>query len=375
MAAVRQSSPVPVDSGTYARELTTVRRTLRAMTLDQKIGERFIVWITGKELSEATERLILQGSPAGVILYPWNAENPDQVGRLTRDLQRLATQRTPPIGLFIAADQEGGRVAAFRFPDMTRFAAAHHWGRFTDPGYVLSAAYVTARELRALGCTMNFAPVLDLYPFADRGIIGDRSFGADPQTVAALGIAYLKGARLGGVVPVIKHFPGHGSSTVDSHGSLPIVELPKDLLMERDFLPFRRAIEDNAEALMTAHILFPRIDPEYPVTLSRVFLRDLLRRELGFRGVVISDGMAMGALSRNFSVRDSLLLQLRAGVDLILVHSTYDLEELKAEVKCLLRQGLVSERDIDRGVRRVLKLKLRYGLLPPFPGLSPADGR
>lgn len=374
IAALRQRSPVPIDSGTYARQLTVIRRTLRAMTLEQKIGERFIVWMKGTELDAATRRLVLEGSPAGVILYPWNGRDQEQVRRLTGDLQRLACSRTPAIGLLIAADQEGGRVAAFRFPEMTRLPAAHYWGRTADPGYVLSAAYLTARDLRSLGCTMNFAPVLDLYAAADSTIIGDRSLGEEPESVAALGIAYLKGARLGGVIPVIKHFPGHGGSTVDSHGRLPVVDLPEELLMERDFLPFRVAIESGAEAVMTAHVLFPRIDPVYPVTLSRIFLRDLLRRRFGFRGVIISDGMAMGALSRNFSVRESLLLQLRGGVDLILVHSTYELADLKAEVMSLLRQGLIGERDIDRGVLRILRLKLRYGLLPPFAALSPGAG-
>jgi beta-N-acetylhexosaminidase len=369
MAALRQVSPVPLDSGTFARDIRTVGRTLRSMTLEQKIGERFVVWVKGVELTDQTRRLIETGSPAGIILYPWNATDREQVRGFTTELQRLACARTPAVGLFIAVDQEGGRVAAFRFPEMARFPAAHYWGRTADPGYVMSAAYVTARELRALGCTMNFAPVLDLYPAADSTIIGDRSLGADPARVAELGIAYLKGSRLGGVIPVIKHFPGHGSSTVDSHGSLPVVDLPEEVLRERDFFPFVQAIDHGAEALMTAHVLFPSIDPEYPVTLSRVFLHDLLRRELGFRGVVISDGMSMGALSRNFTVRDSLLLQLQGGVDLILVHATYDLEQLEAEVMSLVREGRIREKDINAGVRRVLRLKLRYGLLPPFPSL------
>jgi beta-N-acetylhexosaminidase len=370
LAAIRRLAPVPLESWVYLERLPEVGRTLRAMSLEQKIGERFVVWIKGTELSETSRTLIQEGSPAGVILYPWNVESREQVIALTAALQRAALRRSPPLGLFIGVDQEGGRVAALRLGELTRLPAAHYWGERRDPGYVLSAAYITARELRELGCNMNFAPVLDLYGQADHTIIGDRSMGDDPLLVGELGQAYLRGARLGGVIPVIKHFPGHGSTTVDSHGSLPRVALPEALLEERDFLPFRLAVEAGAEAVMTAHVVFSSIDPRYPVTLSRTFLEELLRRRWGFRGVVISDGMAMGAIARNFSVRESLRLQLEAGVDLILVHSTYELAQLKEEVLALLREGRLSEKQIDAGARRVLKLKLRYGLLPPFAGLE-----
>ena len=211
---------------------------------------------------------------------------------------------------------------------------------------------------------MNLAPVLDLYGRADSTIIGDRSLGIDPQTVAELGIAYLQGARQAEIIPVIKHFPGHGSSTVDSHGDLPVVDIPEQQLLERDFLPFRRAVEAGAEALMTAHVLYPRIDPEYPATLSSRILRDLLRERFGFQGVIISDGMAMGALAENFTVSDTLKLMIEAGLDLILVHSRYDLVELKVQMLSLYYRGEITEAQIDEGVERILRLKLRYGLLP-----------
>jgi beta-N-acetylhexosaminidase len=211
---------------------------------------------------------------------------------------------------------------------------------------------------------MNLAPVLDLYGTADSTIIGDRSMGIDPETVGKLGIAYLQGARQAEVIPVIKHFPGHGSSTVDSHGRLPVVDIPEDKLLKRDFLPFQTAVQAGAEALMTAHVLYPQVDPEYPATLSRIILRDLLRERFGFQGVIVSDGMAMGALAKNFTVSDSLKLMIKAGLDLILVHSRYDLVELKLEMLRLLDRGEITEAEIDEGVERILKLKLRYGLLP-----------
>lgn len=344
-------------------ETRRVQRIMRAMTLEQKIGQRFICWIEGKQINEQTLELVRQGA-AGVILYPWNIEDPEQVRNLTGAIQKAARESDPPIEFFISVDQEGGRVAAFRFSGMTRLSAAYNWGRYNDPRYVTAIAYIAGTEIRELGCNMNFAPVLDLYGLADSTIIGNRSLGNDPVVVGTLGIHYLQGARQAGIIPVIKHFPGHGSSTVDSHGRLPVVDNAVEQLLERDFKPFRMAIKAGAEAVMTAHILFPQIDPDYPVTLSERILRDMLRGRFGFQGVIVSDGMAMGALAENFTVSDSLKLMIRAGLDLILVHSRYDLVDLKLEVLRLLHRGEISEAQIDEGVERILKLKLRHGLIP-----------
>jgi beta-N-acetylhexosaminidase len=344
-------------------ETWRVRKIMRRMTLYQKIGQRFICWIEGTELGAQATELVRQGA-AGIILYPWNVEDPEQVRQLTAKLQRSARFGDPPIGFFICVDQEGGRVSAFRFRETTKLAPAFYWGRYEDPRFVTAAAFIAGREIRELGCNMNLAPVLDLYAKADSTIIGDRSMGIDPEKVGELGIAYLQGARQAEIIPVIKHFPGHGSSTVDSHGRLPVVDIPKDKLLQRDFLPFKTAVQAGAEALMTAHVLYPDIDPEYPATLSKRILRDLLRERFGFQGVIVSDGMAMGALAENFTVSDTLRLMIEAGLDLILVHSRYDLVDLKLEMIGLLNRGEITEAQIDEGVERILKLKLRYGLLP-----------
>jgi beta-N-acetylhexosaminidase len=344
-------------------ETWRVRKIMSRMTLHQKIGQRFICWIEGKELGMQAGELVRQGA-AGVILYPWNVEDPGQVRRLTASLQRAARAGEPPIGFFICVDQEGGRVSAFHFRETTSLAPAFYWGRYEDPRYVTAAAFIAGREIRELGCNMNFAPVLDLYGQADSTIIGDRSMGIDPEKVGELGIAYLQGARQAEIIPVIKHFPGHGSSTVDSHGHLPVVDIPEEGLLERDFLPFRKAVQAGAEAVMTAHVLYPQIDPDYPATLSKRILRDLLRERFGFQGVIVSDGMAMGALAENFTVSDTLRLMIEAGLDLILVHSRYDLVDLKLQMLGLYYRGEITEAQIDEGVERILKLKLRYGLLP-----------
>jgi beta-N-acetylhexosaminidase len=230
--------------------------------------------------------------------------------------------------------------------------------------FVEAAAYIINREISELGFNMNFAPVLDLYGKPDSTIIGDRSMGSDPDRVAEFGIFYLNGARKAGIIPVIKHFPGHGGSTVDSHRSLPVIGIEEAELRERDFKPFREVIESGVDAVMTAHVIFNKIDPEYPVTLSERILRGILRDQYGFQGVVISDGLSMGALFNHFELDETLRLLFKAGVDLILAHSKYDLADLKSRVYRLYEQGEITEQEINEGVERVLELKLKQGLLP-----------
>ncbi len=344
-------------------------RYMARMSLEQKIGQRLVCFIRGTEITETSRRLVREAGVSGVILYPWNVVDRAQVRDLNASLQAAAMQNDPPARLFIAADQEGGRVAAFRLSQVARMQAAYYQGELADPDYIRAAAYITARDLRSLGCNMNFAPVLDLYGQADTTIIGDRSMGADPERIGLYGLAAVRGAQAGGVIPVVKHFPGHGSSTVDSHGYLPVVDLEEAVLLERDFLPFRLAVAGGVEAVMTAHVLYPSLDPDLPATLSPTILRDLLRRRFGFEGVVISDGLAMGAIARYYPLRDTLALLFQAGVDLILVHSQYDPFAIVQEVLSLLAEGRITMEQIDEGVRRVLELKNRHGLLPD--GLLP----
>jgi beta-N-acetylhexosaminidase len=337
---------------------------LKKLTLDQKIGQRFITHIEGTEITKKTHRLIAEEGVSGVILYPWNVENPEQVKRLTSSLQREAAEMNPSILLFICVDQEGGRVNAFKFREVSHLPPPYFWARYRDAQYVESAAYIISKEIMDLGCNMNFAPVLDVYGIPDRTVIGDRSMGNDPEAVGQYGVAYIHGAMKAGIIPVVKHFPGHGYTNADSHHVLPVVELQEAELQAWDMKPFRMTIEQGADAVMTSHVLYKSLDPELPATLSSHILRDILREQYDFQGVVVSDGIAMGALSNNFDITETLKLSFKAGVDLILVHSTYELSDLKSEVHRLLRHGEITEKEIDEGVRRILELKLKYGLVP-----------
>jgi len=336
---------------------------LASLTLRQRIGQRFMAPVQGDRVSYGAGRQILEVSPAGFILYPWNFRTADDVRRLTESLQFVANEVTPGISLLLSSDQEGGRVATFRFPEFVRFPSAASVGRFADPSLVRSAAYITARQLHDLGMNMNLAPVLDLYDVADDSIIGDRSYGADPALVAGFVRPYLEAAAQAGIIATAKHFPGHGLTRVDSHLELPVVPVSRDELFARDLVPFREAVAAGVPAIMTGHLLFDRIDPFYPVTLSRIFLHDILRRELGFTGVVVTDGLEMGALRDNYSLPDTLVRLFRYDVDLILLYRQYDVVDMVTIVEELVELGELTEDDVNRGVLRVLAMKRAYGLI------------
>ena len=337
---------------------------MRTLTIEQKIGQRFIAHIKGKKLTNQTAKLIRNDYISGVILYPWNVEDPEQVKKLTASIQQATDKNEPSVGLFVCVDQEGGRVNAFDFGELSQFPAPYYWAQYDDPLFIESAAYIICREILDLGCNMNFAPVLDVYGIPDKTVIGDRSMGGDPEAIGRYGISYIKGAERAGVIPVAKHFPGHGYTNVDSHVDLPVVDLGADELHEWDMKPFKMAIENGAEAIMTSHVLYNSLDSDYPATLSSKILHEILREQYGFQGVIISDGIAMGALSNNYDITETLRLSFKAGIDLILVHSKYDITDLKKKVYRLYRQGEITEEEIDQGVRRILELKLKYGLLP-----------
>ncbi len=342
-----------------------VEDALGDMSLEQLVGQRFVTWLEGSEPTGEELRLVSDGLVGGFIVYPRNVVDRVQVSALTAELQRAALSSAPAVGLLLAADQEGGRVAALRLPDMPQFPAARAWGRHEDEDYVEAASYVVNRELASVGINMNFAPVLDVYEHADDSIIGDRAFAEEPGLVGDFGRAYLAGAERAGVIAVPKHFPGHGSTSVDSHGQLPVVSLSREELYDRHLPPFRDAVDSGAPAIMTAHLLLPAVDSRHPATLSRHIITGILREEFGFSGVVISDGVAMGAISRNYDVVDAIELSMNAGVDIILVHARYDVDELVEATVELVRQRKIPLDELAAGTRRVLELKARHGLLPP----------
>lgn len=278
-----------------------------------------MVGFEGKSVPTVLSRRLREGTVSGVVLFSRNVEGPRQVRELCREIRAAAGRgRRAP---FIAIDQEGGRVRRLKDDGFTQFPAARCYGSFCCRAEAAAEAggRAMAAELSAVGIDIDFAPVLDVDSNPRNPVIGDRSLSADPAAAARLGIAFAAGMLARGIVPVGKHFPGHGASDADSHRELPVVRGSRKTLLSRDILPFRRAIRAGIPALMTAHVLYPALDRDHAATLSRKILTDLLRRDLRFRGVVFSDALEMKAITERMGIGEAAVAALRAGCDAVLV--------------------------------------------------------
>ena len=277
-----------------------------------------MVGFEGKSLPSRLARQIREGTVGGVILFSRNVEIPRQVRDLCREIRAAAGVRPAPL---IAIDQEGGRVVRLTAPGFTRFPPARCYSLFHSRStrVARSAGEAMAEELRAVGVDIDFAPVLDVDSNPENPVIGDRALSSDPEIVAALGIAFFRGVLSRGVLPVGKHFPGHGNTASDSHVELPVVRSSRAMLLKKDVSPFRRAIRAGIPALMTAHVLYPALDREFPATLSKKILGGLLRNRLRFRGAVFTDALEMKAITGRFGIGAAAVQAVSVGCDVVLV--------------------------------------------------------
>ncbi len=336
--------------------------------VETALGQLFIVGFRGTEPEQGLRDLLRGLRPSGVILFRRNLLAPEQILRLTTFLQETAADAP----LFIAVDEEGGRVS--RLPDpFTRFPPARVVGRSASPELAAACASVMAREMRAVGLNFNFAPVLDVDTRAENPVIGDRSFGPDPEIVASLGLAFLKGLRGEGVLGLVKHFPGHGDTSEDSHVTLPVVPHGIERLEAVELAPYRMLfrLPDGPEALMTAHVLYPALDPERPATLSRPILTDLLRQRLGYGGLVVTDDLEMRAVADRVGPETAAVQALQAGADQLLFCHTPGLAlRCLREVARALERGLLSEGAISKSLEKVRALKQKYVVPAAATGLQ-----
>lgn len=334
------------------------------MTLRETVGQLVMIGFEGTTLTPELTDWIQEYRPGGVILFSRNLVDPEQVARLTNALQAAALG--PP--LFIAIDQEGGRVS--RLPQgFTIFPAAATVAACQSPDVVYSAMEVTAKELRAVGINMNMAPVLDVNTNGANPIIGNRAFGETPEAVCTFGVAAIAGLQDHGVIACGKHFPGHGDTTTDSHKVLPVVTASKERLYSTELIPFQHAIDHGLRSIMTAHVQYPALDNRFPATLSRIILTDLLRTELGFGGVTITDDLEMNAILDHGSVGEAALQSLQAGADLLLVCHRQDRQaEAIHTVEQALERGDLSMKVLETCAQRIQVLKQDF-----LEALTPID--
>lgn len=342
--------------------ISDIERLIDDMTLEEKIGQLLMVGIEGKELDEDTKEFLKQLKVGGVILFKRNIESIDQAKRLTKELEELKTGPSR-INMFIGTDQEGGRVN--RLPaESGYFPSARNMANSSNPDTVKDFAKQMAVALREIGINMNFAPILDINSNPENPVIGDRSFGDNPEIVRTMGMAFIQGTLDEGIIPVVKHFPGHGDTAVDSHTDLPVIRHSVDRLRQFELVPFQEAISREVPAVMTAHILLPQLDEHLPATLSSTIVNGLLREELQFDGVVVSDDLDMGAITRLYSPEQASVKALKAGVDILLIcHNKENmLKAFNALIDAVNNGGITME-EVDKALMRVLNLKKQFGLI------------
>jgi beta-N-acetylhexosaminidase len=333
------------------------------LSLAEKVGQLFMVGFAGTEMTPELTAWLARYGWGGVIIFGRNVESPAQLLALTQGL-RAAVQARSHLPLLVAVDQEGGRVARLK-PPFTPFPSAAHVGQTASEHLAYHVGRAIATELRAVGITMDMAPVLDVLTNAGNTVIGDRAFSADPQEVARLGTACMHGMHAGGVLAVGKHFPGHGSTWLDSHVALPICERTLAQLNACELRPFEAAMAAGLEAIMTAHVIYQAWDAHLPATLSSSILTAILRGEKRFPGVIISDDLGMAAVSETMPWEEVPMLALRAGVDVLLIcHHQERQEQAYARVLSAVQHHELPSAVVDRAVARVHALKSRlHGVL------------
>jgi beta-N-acetylhexosaminidase len=328
-------------------------------SLEAKVGQLFVAGFDGTRSTADIMELIIEYHLGGVIYFGRNVESPSQLRTLSTELRECVPEGAPP--LCIAIDQEGGRVARISWG--TELPSAMTFGAADDAALAASAGRATGHELWMLGIDLNLAPVLDVSNNPDNPVIGVRSFGEQPAAVAQLGTAFADGLQDAGVMACGKHFPGHGDTAVDSHHDLPRIEHDQDRLDRVELRPFRAAIDAGIDALMTAHVAFPAItdETECPATLSRRVITDLLREELGFDGLIITDCMEMDAISERVGTSEGAVQAVKAGCDLIIVSHTPAQQRAAIDgVIGAVKSGRISEERVDASVHRILRAKHAY---------------
>ncbi|MBK9124657.1 MAG: beta-N-acetylhexosaminidase [Chloroflexi bacterium] len=339
---------------------------MASMTLEQKVAQMFLVGIYGPVLNEPNRRMLQDWQPGGAVLFVSNVGNPRAVTALINDWQQTVVDAggTP---MFIATDQEGGVIARLK-DGFTTFPAMMLLTATGDVSLAVRTGEAMARELSAVGVNLNLAPVADLYTNLRNPVIGRRSFGSEPQRTGQMLAGLIRGMQAGGVMATAKHFPGHGDTEHDSHTSLPVVSYAVDELEAVEFAPFRWTVAAGVEAMMVAHIWYPALDPDgpLPASLSRNVVTGLLREEMGFTGLIMTDAIEMDAIDTTYSIPEASIRAIEAGVDLVAfgahLSPNTQVEAIKATADAV-RSGRLTEARIDESVRRILDAKARYGLL------------
>lgn len=361
---VVQLSPYPTQ--VFKPSNVDIDGLLTSMSLGEKIGQMLLSGFSGQAASGQAQSLVNQYYLGGIVYFGDNTRSRGQVLALSQELQRLARVNSHPVPLLISIDHEGGRI--FRFQSgMTHFSSAMSLGATNSPDLVYDIAAANAWELRSAGINTSLGPVLDINDDPANPVIGLRAFGGRADLVTLMAEYYIAGLQEHGVIAAAKHFPGHGSTNIDSHSSLPVVNKSLEQLSQNELLPFSQAVRQGVGIIMVGHIANLVLDPSgMPASISPVFIRDLLRGQMAYDGVIMTDALTMGAVTESYDIPAAAVKAVQAGVDIVAVTGPDFAGGAHAALLQAVRNGAISQERIDQSVRRILLLKAQYGLFDDF---------
>jgi len=343
-----------------------IEALIENMTLEQKVGQMFFCAFRQDnagndivEIDENIKNIIKDCGIGGVVLFSENIKDINQVTEYIRDLQNEAG-----ITLFIGIDEEGGRVLRTDSLNVPRIASALSTGSSGDAQKAYDSAKTVAGYLKPLGFNLDFAPVADVFTNPSNTVIGDRAFSTEPDTAAEMVKYFSQGLLDNGILPVLKHFPGHGDTSEDSHYGTAITKKSLDELYECEFIPFKTGIETNVPFVMAGHIATPNINIEnnnLPAIFSDFLLRDILRDKLGFNGIIITDSLSMGAIINYYTSEETAVKSILSGVDMLLMPE--DFNSAYHGVINAVKSGEIPEEQINGSVKRILAVKYESGLI------------
>lgn len=341
-------------------EKNKIDQIINNMTLEEKIGQMMIVAYRKPEINDEFKKILEEVKPGGFIVFKENITDYENTMNFLNEIKNTAK-----IPMFISTDQEGGKVQRFKnvegvelndIPNMGEIGASNDEKLAYDTGALI------AKDLKKFGVNMDFAPVLDVYSNPNNKVIGDRSFGSDPYLVSKMGLSLAKGLQDSLVIPVYKHFPGHGNTETDSHKDLPIVNKTKEDLLDLDIIPFNNAIKNGAEVIMIGHLAVPNItNDNTPASLSKELINGFLRNELNYQNIVITDALNMKAITKNYTSNEIYGLAINAGVDILLMPE--DPIEAINIIRNLINNKSITENQINNSVKKILNLKNKYNIL------------
>ena len=335
-------------------------KIVNSMTIDEKIGQLFIIHYNKPEITEEFKHILETVKPGGFTLFNENIKTYEQTTKLIKDINSTAK-----IPMFISIDQEGGRVQRLKsMPGMNiiNIPSMPKIGESNDENQAYNTGITIANDLKKFSINMNFAPVIDIYLNPKNTVIGDRSFGNNAKTVSKMGLSLANALKNNNIIPVYKHFPGHGNTEKDSHVEMPIITKTKEELYQDELIPFKNAISNNADIIMVGHLALPKITNDYtPASLSKQVVTDLLKNELGYKNLIITDALNMKAITNNYSEKQIYELAINAGVDILLMPN----DPILAfnSIKKSLEEGTINETTITKSVEKIIALKLKYNII------------